>query len=202
LSALTCVPTAYFILDICILQSHMAVTLKNPFFEEKYEIRVYASMVKRNAINMNVVYNFIQGRSCKLSSLATPPDDPQQATPSVTQRACRLCWNAEGARWRAWIRGGRSQDSYRCRTATGRLVAWSFVHCAKEATGGASFRPKKSHRRRTAARRLAGAARSFVPSVSDPAILQLGSAKKSTAENTSSHTMQMKLWCCCCVLRP
>jgi hypothetical protein len=95
LSALTCVPTAYFRLDICILQLHMVVTLKNPFFEEKYEIRVYASMVKRNAINMNVVCNFIQGRSCKLSSQATPADDPQQATPSVTQRACRLRRNAE-----------------------------------------------------------------------------------------------------------
>jgi hypothetical protein len=79
-----------------------------------------------------------------------------------------------------------SEEDHRRRTAARRLAARSFVASVKGA-------------HQTAARRLA---RSFVASIREPARLQLGAGKKSTADSSSSHTMEMKLWCCRCVASP
>jgi hypothetical protein len=76
-----------------------------------------------------------------------------------------------------------SEEDHRRRTAASRLAARSFVASIKGA-------------RQTAARRLV---RSFVASVREPARLQHEAGKKSTADSTSSHTMEMKLWYCRCL---
>jgi hypothetical protein len=147
----------------------------------------FESMVKCNAINTNILWNFIQGRSCKLSSQAAPLDAPHSLLHS------------------AYVIYSSSSERG---SAVARLIP------RRPSASEPPLPDRRSSARRTelCLLRKGSSCRCFIPSEEEPPPLdcsssarhaelpslrkgarQLGAAKKSTAVSSSSHSMEMKL---------